>query len=339
MDKEHRILLVEDAESILTALHDYLSAYFEVFSCPTVFMAMEEVQKRKKQGSFFDLVIADIHLTDETGFGLIRYCQKHSPETKFALITSYDINNYIDQIYKEEIGHVVSKQSNLSLKYIHVMATKIVTADIFGVQKYFPDIRVYYPLEMPAQLLPKNKELFSMTIHSPKERVYWVDKIAKIFHETMEVSESYIKLILEEITMNALIRAPRHEDQSFKFQKQIPGSDQIVPKEEINLEEEDYFIVQYGIYDDFIILVCQDNHGTLRKKEILYRLRRHIIPDARTGLPQGLHDSHGRGFFLLREQLTHLVVNIQQNRKTEIICLYSKKHDTVYKNISIYEIE
>ena len=338
IDKKYTILLVGDSESTLTAFSDYLNTDFDVSSSQNVSSAKEMIEEKKYNNLYFDLIISAIHLPDDTAFSLARYCREYSPSTIIALITSYNVNDYIESICETDISHIISKQSNLSLKYIHIMSKKILTSDIFGIQKYFSDIKVYYPTENPNDRYPNNKEIFSAVIRSSEERVYWVDKIADVFDNAMGISASYSKLILEEITINALFKAPRHDDQTYKFQKKVEGEDQLVPQENVVLDEEDYFIVQYGIYDDFMILICQDNYGTLRKKEVLYRLKRHITVNSTTGLPKGLHDFHGRGFFLLREQLTHLVVNIKRNHKTEIICLYSKKYDTVYKNISIYEI-
>ncbi len=338
MNEKYKILLVEDTESTLTAFSDHLSSDFDVSCSQSFLSAKKTIEEKKKNGLFFDLVISRMHLPDGSAFSLADYCKEHSSETTIILITSYDVNDYIESIYDAGISHIISKQSILSLKYIHTMSKKILTSDIFGIQKYFSDIKIYYPTESPTNRYPKNKEVFSVVVRSPEERVYWIDKIADIFDETMNISKSYSKLILEEITINALIKAPRHDDQTYKFQEKVDGIDRLIPKEDIELDEEDYFIVQYGFHEDFMILLCQDNYGTLRKKEVLYRLKRHITVHPQTGLPRGLYDSHGRGFFLLREKLTHLVINIKRNHKTEVICLYSKKYDTVYKNISIYEI-
>ena len=104
------------------------------------------------------------------------------------------------------------------------------------------------------------------------------------------------------------------------------------------LDEEDCFTLQFGICDDWIIMSCLDPHGRLTQKEILYRLHRHLAMDAETGLPAGLHDSHGRGIFLLREQLSSLVFNIERDRRTEVICFYNTVSAQAYKNISVYEI-
>ncbi len=336
--RNYHVLLVEDAESILLAIRDYMAPNFHIESASTFEEAKNYITRYKQREEAFDLLITDIHLMHHSGIDLFRYCREISPETKVILMTSYDIDKYIELISEENIDQVVSKHSSMCLKYIEVMTKKLLSKNIFGVDQYFYDMNIYYPSEMPDSLELINRNLYSVSITSPEERVYWVNKISRIFEKEKKILESFSKLILDEITINAMIRAPRLDDSSFKFQETIEGTDVLLPKNNIIMEPEDSFIVQFGYYDDWAIYVCQDSYGTLRKKEILYRLNRHISIDQKTGLPQGLPDSHGRGFFLLREHLTNLTINIEKNRKTEIICMFNAKENTPYKNISIFEI-
>lgn len=336
-DKDYRVLIVEDAESILLAIRDYLVTYFNIEAVATAQDAEKLINQAVKDETPFDLMVADIHLPDKTGLDLIKYLREHSPSSKAVLMTSYDINDYIEFIQENNIDQVLSKHSHFSLHDLYVTAYKTMTSNIFGLDKYFEDIKVYYPPEMKNNLVPGNKEAFSVKIRSSEERIYWTDKISQILFDLKKVPESLTKLVLDEITTNAMVRAPQFEDGTYKYQTKIPGSDVLVPQDEIVLEPEDYFLVQYGFYDDWIIITCQDPHGNLHKQEILYRLKRHISISTDSGLPDGLSDSHGRGIFLLREHLTHLIFNIQRNRKTEVICLFNTSQDVPYKNISIYE--
>jgi hypothetical protein len=53
---------------------------------------------------------------------------------------------------------------------------------------------------------------------------------------------------------------------------------------------------------------------------VLYWLERQTSMDAQ-GVPKGLYDFHGRGFFLVRKYLDRLVINIKKKVKTELIVL------------------
>ncbi len=337
-EKTYRVLVVEDAESILLAIRDYLVAYFETTAVATAAEAEQAIEMAIERGEPFHLMVADIHLPDRSGLDLIHFCRDKSPETRCVLMTSYDINDYIEFIQANNIDQVISKHSHFSLHDLYVTANKTMTGDIFGLDKYFEDIKVYYPPEMKNNLVPDNREVFSIKIRSSEERIYWTDKISLILSECRGVAESLSKLVLDEITTNSMVRAPQHEDGTYKYQTKVPGSDVLVPQDDIVLDPEDHFLVQYGFYDDWMIIACQDPHGNLHKQEILYRLKRHISVSTDSGLPDGLSDSHGRGIFLLREHLTHLIFNIKRGRKTEVICLYNTAQDIPYKNIAIYEV-
>jgi hypothetical protein len=225
----------------------------------------------------------------------------------------------------------------MSLHDIYVMAQKILSQDIFGVEKYFSDIRIYYPSEMNNEVTPGNKEIFSVTIKSTSDKIYWINTVADVLKNEKNVPVAISRLVMDELLANAMIRAPRFEDGTFKYQRKNGEASILIPNENIVLDPEDYVIFQYGFYNDWVVVACQDPHGSLRKQEILYRLYRHIAIDPKNSLPQGISDSHGRGIFLLREHLTNLVFNIQKDRKTEIIGMYHTRQDIPYKNISIYE--
>lgn len=337
-DKQYKLLIVEDAESIRIALRDYFMPFFDVEAVSSAEHAQDLIQASLESNTPYDLLITDIHLEGKTGIDLILYTHENSPYTKSALITSYDINNYIDYIKEHAIDQVISKHSQLSLHQLHVMAYKLVTQDIFGVQKYFRGIKVYYPTEVTDHNRLENRELYSVTIKSSDERIYWTDHISELLSSHGHIAAPTCKLILDEVTTNALVRAPQNDDGTHKYQVRIDEADILIPDDSIILDPEDYFTLQYGVYDDWTILVCTDPQGSLRKKEVLYRLARHIRSNPSTGLPDGLTDSHGRGIFLLREHLTHLIFNIQKNKKTEVLCLYNKNHDMPYKDISIYDL-
>ena len=336
-ETKKKILLVEDAESIVLAINDYLSKLFQIHFVTTIKDAENEILNSIKENAPYDLIVTDIHLTDSTGFDLIRFAREHSKSTKVALITSYEINDYMEIIYRECIDQVITKHSQMSLHDIFVMAQKILSQDIFGVEKYFSDIRIYFPSEMSNALTPGNREIYSVTIKSTVDKIYWINTIAEILQKEKKVPVATSRLVMDEMLANAMVRAPRFEDGSFKYQRRNGETAMLIPNDNIVLDPEDYVIFQYGFYNDWVIFACQDPHGSLRKQEILYRLYRHIAIDPRNSLPQGISDSHGRGIFLLREHLTNLVFNIQKDRKTEIIGMYHTMQDIPYKNISIYE--
>jgi hypothetical protein len=261
------------------------------------------------------------------------------PNIPIIIITSYDVNEFIDVIREHNFAQVITKHGRMSLKEIEVTIEKMLSSDIFGVQKYFPQM---HETNVSLRNFPKpfvEGCLYTMKVRSLHERGELTDKIAAQLKSQKRAPEATIKLVLDEITSNAMFRAPINDSGDYKYQTRHSEHDILLTHQDIVLDEEDQFTLQFGLNEDWIVISCVDPHGRLTQKEILYRLHRHLMTDETTGLPSGLHDSHGRGIFLLREQLSSLVFNIERNRRTEVICFYNTTAAQAYKNISVYEIE
>jgi anti-sigma regulatory factor (Ser/Thr protein kinase) len=71
---------------------------------------------------------------------------------------------------------------------------------------------------------------------------------------------------------------------------------------------------------------------------VLYWLHRQLAIDE-AGLPLGIFDSHGRGFFIARQYIDRLIINIDRNKKTEIVIInYFSKVYHGFKPLYINEI-
>ncbi len=330
-----RILLVEDVESIQLAIRDFLFSRYDVQVASTA----EQALMMLAMSPDIELVVTDVKLPEMNGFEMGRLARKLRPNMPIIIITSYDVNEFIDIIKEHGFSQVITKHGRMSLKEIEVTIEKMLSGDIFGVQKYFPQMR-----DTPASLtgFPRtfaNNALYTTKVKSLYERGELTDRIAAQFKTQKKAPESIIKLVLDEITSNALFRAPINDMGEFKYQTKNSHQDILLAHQDIVLDEEDQFTLQFGVSEEWVILCCIDPHGRLTKREILYRLHRHLSADSDSGLPAGLHDPHGRGIFLLREQLSSLVFNIERGRKTEVICMYNTVAAQAYKNISIYEID
>ena len=162
-------------------------------------------------------------------------------------------------------------------------------------------MRVFYPLEMKNVFRLKNRELYSVSLKSSEDRIYWINRVSQLM-EDRDMPISISRLVLDEMITNAVVRAPRYEDGTYKYQTKSSVADVLIPKDSFSLDEEDYVILQFGYYDDWVVISCQDPHGALSKKEILYRLHRNICTNPENNLPLGIGDTHGRGIFLMRER-------------------------------------
>ena len=140
--------------------------------------------------------------------------------------------------------------------------------------------------------------------------------------------------VLEELTTNAMIRAPAIEKS--RLEEKLIGKDQADVTKLPEYEQTLRFRVSFGILKENAVIGITDNFGNLIRDEILFRLERHITLD-KNGLPMGINDSHGRGLFISREHMDHLIFNIEQGNKTEVLGILSLRDNKKYRAISIYQ--
>jgi DNA-binding NarL/FixJ family response regulator len=328
-----QILIVEDIQSIREGIKELLSQNYLVWDAEDYDSAVEILHKEK-----INLVITDIKMPGKSGLDLVKYIQEHFPDIIYSLITAYNINDYINFAKEHNVWNIIPKYSFLDIRVIEIMVNKILTNDIFGVEKYFPeDFEIILDRMDTGYEDPPNSGVIYKLIKSDRDRNILTGKISKFMIQ--QGAPNSIQQVLEELTSNAMIRAPKDNDGRFKYQFEIPSNDLIVPLENIELQPEDFFTIGYGQNKNSFILITQDRFGSLKKSEILHRLDRQITNDEKTGFPIGLEDSHGRGLYICREISDQLIFNIQKNVKTEIISLIDKMGRTGFKSLSIYEIE
>ncbi len=330
MNSMKKILVVEDIESIRKAIVEVLSKTYLVLSAENYDHAIEILNLNE-----VDLLITDIRMPGKSGLDLIRYVQTNYPNTLYSLITAYDINQYIHFAKEHKIWNIIPKYSSLDLNFIVAMVNKLFNKDIFGVEKYFPDIEILMK-KSKKFIKIKNKQLLYKTIKSSKEREIFSAEVSYYFQK--KGAHSSISQIIEELTANAMIRAPKNEKGEFKFQIHEKESDKLISNDSFELSQEDYFEIGYGIYNKLFIFITRDYYGTLTKEEILHRLDRQISIDEKTGKPIGINDSHGRGLYICREFSDQLIFNIQKNKMTEVIAILDSSDSKSYKGVSIFEI-
>jgi len=326
------VLIVEDIHSIREAILDLLGKKYRVLGAENFEEAAWHLSNEK-----IDLCITDIRLPGKSGIDVVRLIQKEFPTVLYALMTAYNINEYVHYAKEYKIWNIIPKYSFLDIHLIEVMVEKLITKDIFGVEKYFDqNFQIISDrLDSGFEESPASGIIFKR-VRSDKERGSLCHKISKYLIQ--KGAPKSIQQVLEELTSNAMIRAPRNQTGDYKYQFEIPSHDVVVPLENIVLSEEDHFEVGYGSTDKSLFVVVRDHFGSLRKEEILHRLDRHISLDEETGFPKGLGDSHGRGLYICREISDQLIFNIEVGRRTETISIINREGRMGFKSLSIYEI-
>ena len=326
-----KILIVEDISSIRTAIKDVLALEYSVFDAKNYLEAVEILKSER-----MDLVITDIKMPGKSGLDLIRYVKENYPDTLYTLITAYNINDYIKFAKDYGVWNIIPKYSFLDLRFISVMVYKLLTGDIFGVEKYFDKDLIINTKNTNGKFeTPPPKTVMFKTVKSDKDREYLSHRIGKFL--ISKGAPKIINQVIEELTSNAMIRAPRDEQGKSKYQLELPARDLLISDEKVELSERDYFEIGYGIYNKTFIIVTRDCFGSLKKEEILNRLDRHINVDETAGLPPGVNDSHGRGLYICREISDSIIFNIEKNVRTEVITFLDNSENKSYKSLSIYD--
>ena len=81
-----------------------------------------------------------------------------------------------------------------------------------------------------------------------------------------------------------------------------------------------------------------DKGGRLKKEDVLYWLHRQIGKGV-DGLPIGVMDSHGRGLYIARKYIDRVLINIDTDKRTEIIIInYYNEQYSGFKPLYINEI-
>lgn len=336
--RDYSILVVDDIESIRYSIKDFLSREFRTYAAADGFEAIRICKNQP-----IDLVITDIRMPGMGGLQLIKLLSEQYPGMKFALMTAYSVDDYIEFVRNQKVWNIIPKSTAMDLNFVRVMAHKLLTNDIFGIQQYYPhavledlkisDIhRMHRGLE-EGQGLGSN-HFYTCRISTPEENNAICDMAGDLLAHGG--APSMVRLVLEELAANAMIHAPNRPGDERPRPINRPG----MPNGEyIPMSEEDAFDISFGIVEDNAIVMITDYHGTVDREEILYRLERQVTPDPTTGLPLGLVDTHGRGLYISREQADHLIFNIEPGRRTEIIGVLPLESRARSRAIAIFQRE
>ena len=308
---KHKILVVDDIPSIRTAIADFLSLHFDVLQAADGVDAWDICQNES-----VDFLLTDIRMPQMGGLELIELYRKSFPGRPFALMTAYDINDYIRYCRELSIWNVIPKSTFLDLHFIYVMIRKLLDKRIFGIGEYFPESNVEalsfaaaHRMLKEEEFVPSPGQLYRLTIETPEEKDRSCDLAAELLARAG--APSIVRQILEELMSNAMVYGRSDE----------PGRNRIE--------------LEAGIIRNYCVLVVRDFSGGLNRTDILQRLERQVTLDER-GLPVGLSDNHGRGLFISRENLDHLIFNIQPGHCTEVIGMLLSDLEVRNRGGSIY---
>jgi DNA-binding response OmpR family regulator len=305
--KPAKILVVDDEAEMRQLIVDYLRdmEHYAVFDAPDGETALAEMARQP-----FDLILSDINMPGMKGFDLLKIVRDKYPATKRVLITAYNVEDYLDLALKYDIGNIFVKTAPFNFSELSAAIRNLLSNNIFGLDGYFePDAERNRFLVRSARLLDNHAKVMSQLVED--------------FDRAKRLEVVIVELLTNAIFYGARNDSPVRKD-LWDAECELPTDKAIVATVVRDKEK-------YGIS------IC-DEGGRLKKSDVLYWLNRQTSHDDK-GLPVGLLDLHGRGFFIARRFIDRLIVNVHQGKRTEVIIInYYHKTFYGYKPLYINEI-
>ncbi|MCB1175874.1 MAG: response regulator [Leptospiraceae bacterium] len=343
--KQSSVLVVDDIDSIRGAIVEYIQKDFITHEAADGFEALKILAKEDIQ-----FLITDIRMPGMSGLQLCKLSMERFPGVQPILMTAYNPDDYIRFAREFGIWNLIPKSTALNLEWIRVMLKKLEPGvDIFGIEHYFPGTPVEKISLGEMHRIHRHKRdsdlinvFFQIQITNHEEHNTISDMIGDFLIE--QGSPSSVRMILEELSANAIIHAPRVRQRirDLMLQEQQSGSNEHAGRDDVSLEQigieaGDAFDMCFGILNRHTVFSIKDRHGAFNKVAALNCLERQTSLDPGTGLPIGLADYHGRGLYISREQLDQLIFNITPQAVTEIIGILNMQEELRSRAISIFE--
>jgi CheY-like chemotaxis protein len=284
------ILVVDDEPEMKEMLADYLRDVegYKVFTAQSGREALDSVLP----GAAVDLVLSDINMPEMKGFELLNEVRVRYPTTKRMLITAYNVEDYLDLALKYDVGNIFVKTTPFNFTELSTAVDNLLTNNIFGAERYFE--KIIGRANMMVRTADTLNEHAQAAIAMVKDRS----------------REKKLELVIVELLTNAIFYGVRNE----------VSDDKGAWDHSFSLSDAEAVILKVMYDTEKYAISIIDNGGRLSKKEVLYWLGRQTIHDEK-GLPLGILDTHGRGLFIARKYIDRLIINIDRNRKTELIII------------------
>jgi CheY-like chemotaxis protein len=284
--KKSRILLVDDEPDFLDVIGEFLIE--EGYDFLPALNAAEALAILAREP--VDLLLSDINMPGMKGFELLKEASLRYPNLRHALITAYDIRDYINLACNYDIGNIITKTTPFNFEEIRILLHNIITGDVFGLSRY---------------------------IQGPITTRY--------IRNTGDIEDSVSDMIkaIPEARMQRKFRQAAGEIivNAFFYGGQNQRGDK---KDEWNLDsvldESKQVTVAWGADKDKFGVAVRDSSGRLTKKEALYWLERNTTKGT-NGLSIGLMDEHGKGLYIAQETIDRFIVNIERGKSTEVVML------------------
>ncbi|MEM9489479.1 MAG: hypothetical protein AAGC55_10060 [Myxococcota bacterium] len=223
---------------------------------------------------------------------------------KFVIMgDSIEDDEVVSLLRDMPMDHLISDLNNPDECELVVTSVKLLSGDIFGLQKY----------------LAWGAELHQATISSYEEKrvaLLEVGRHAEMVGARRQV-RAKIESVADELLMNALYDAPAVRGGMSRESRIHKSSLGELPGEEAAL-------IRHACDGRYFAVSVEDSYGELHKKTILDHLAR---ARAERGRPKHSENGGGAGLglYFILSSVTRFIVNVDPGRRTEVICLFDMK--------------
>jgi len=217
-----------------------------------------------------------------------------------SVVPKSDLSAFTRLLRANHCNHVlVADPSNAAA--MTVIAGKLVTGDIFGIEKYLP--------------ADANVQLTRLRDFQGRGRA--IDEVLKFAEDSgvRRQIRSSIGQVCEELLMNALYDAPIDDDGRQIFAE-------VGPKDRVDLSSPRPVSIRYAATPETFAVSVRDRFGTLEKNVILDYLDKCL--HATQQIDRKTYGA-GLGLYLIANSATQFVCNVAPGMATEVVCTFDRK--------------
>ncbi|MCB9496436.1 MAG: response regulator [Fibrobacteria bacterium] len=257
----------------------------------------------------WDLVLSDISMPHRNGIELLEQVALHSPATHRVLLTGHTLEEFIGQLQGTKISCVLTKSVPFPVQEIMETVNSLLERRIFGIERHVA----------PSATRERH------CIHCNNDIGRIAEEISLRADPRRRV---HLCTILNEILTNAVYYGARNE----------PGDAKESWDRAFDLEECEAVLVDVAEDTEKIAIAVTDRGGRLNRETVLHWLHRQVTRDE-NGLPLGIFDNHGRGFYISRSFSDRLSISIERGKRCEVtLVLWKGKAPLGEKPLVVLEI-
>ncbi|MBD3322525.1 MAG: response regulator [Chitinivibrionales bacterium] len=297
------ILVVDDEPDMLDILYGFLTEKGYRVQCAA---NAEKALDILRNGAC-DLLLSDINMPGKKGFELLNDASALYPGLKTALITAYDVRDYIRLARDYNVGNIISKTTPFNFQEIEVLVKNILSEEVFGLERYIDGVVTTGHISNSGQVETVLQKIIDFMPDDRHKRKF--------------------RQAAGEIIINAIYYGAREEQGDRKSEWDL----------DVTLDPDEEIIVSWGADSEKAGVAVRDQKGNLTKQTVLYWLERNTTRGD-DGISLGLFDEHGKGIYISRETIDRFIINTKRNVTTEIVMLnYGEGMYNGYRPLWIHE--